>query len=627
MVTRRDTLQSLMAGGLAVSQVRMGQAAVAAGTDRPNILWLVSEDHSPFIGAYGDKIARTPVIDALAKRGVLYRNAYANAPVCAPSRFGILTGCYPESCGPAQHMRAVAKLPELLRTYPEYLRTAGYYCANNDKTDYNCDVDPRRIWNDSSNTAHWRNRPTDTPFMAVFNYMTTHESRLFKPTPTTGAVTPDQVRIPAYLPDTPAMRTDFASYYNLITQMDAQIGERLADLEADGLADDTIVFYYSDHGGALPRTKRYCYDEGLRAALVVYVPPKWRHLCPVAAGSEVATPVSLLDLAPTLLSIVDIPKPAQMQGTAFLGSRLGRPASFAFGMRNRMDERYDFVRTATDGRYRYIRNYMPHRPWGMRGDFEWIAKGYQSWDTERLANRLNPVQARFFGPKPFEEFYDLETDPDQIDNLIAQPAQTARIARFRKALDAHMVAIRDNGFIPEGEASEGYWQSRNDAEYPLRSIMALAKAAARGETRNAARFQALLGHANPVMRYWAATGLVILGKESARAQGALAALASEDPSAAVRVAAAEALCSSGSMERGLAALAESLPKSLPVPQRLMALNALDALGDAARPVLPDIRAVADDQNEYVVRAAGYLVAVLEGTYRPAMTFGRRDTAR
>lgn len=621
MPTRRQAIQAAALGGLLASANGLARAAVG-DRPRPNILWLVSEDNCPFIGAYGDKLAKTPVIDALAKRGVLYENVYCNAPVCAPSRFGILTGCYPESCAPAQHMRAEAKLPASIKTYPEYLRSAGYYCTNNDKTDYNCDVDPARIWDASDKAAHWRNRPANTPFMSVFNYMTTHESRMFKPTPTTGAVTPDQMKIPAYLPDTPAMRNDFASYYNLITKMDGQVGEKLAELEADGLSDDTIIFYYSDNGGVLPRSKRYCYDEGLRVALVVYVPPKWRHLCPVPMGTRVSTAVSLIDLAPTLLSLVDIPKPAYMQGSAFLGSHLGDRSPFVFGMRNRMDERYDFVRTATDGRYRYIRNYMPHRPWGMHGAFEWIAKGYQSWDAERFAGRLDPIQARFFGPKPFEEFYDLHSDPDQIDNLIDNGQQGPRIATFRQALDAHMVSIRDNGFIPEGEVGEGYVDSRDDAKYPLVEIMALADIAARGDRAGLPMLRKSLRHANPTMRYWAATGLVILGKSAVPAQGDLL-TGAKDMSPAVRVAAAEALCRAGFMDEGLIHLTDVLRTGSTVPPRLMALNALDSLGAAAIPALPAVKAAVADEDDYIFRAAGYLEAVLEGRYQPGMTFNRK----
>jgi arylsulfatase A-like enzyme len=221
---------------------------------------LVSEDNNPWIGAYGDSLARTPNIDALAARGLLYRNAFSAAPVCAPSRFAILTGVHAESCAPANHMRARARLDGELRTYPEYLREAGYYCTNNDKTDYNCDVDAAAIWNESGKNAHWKNRPEGAPFLAVFNLGTTHESSLFQPV--AGAVTLTEVRVPAYLPDTPEIRQDFASYYNLIERMDGELGARLRELEDAGLLDDTIVFYYSDNGGALPRTKRYCHDQG-----------------------------------------------------------------------------------------------------------------------------------------------------------------------------------------------------------------------------------------------------------------------------------------------------------------------------------------------------------------------------
>ncbi|WP_347304219.1 sulfatase-like hydrolase/transferase [Croceibacterium sp. TMG7-5b_MA50] len=620
MINRRKALGSL-AGSTLAAMAAGGQAlAQGATTGRalPNILWLTSEDNNPFIGAYGDPVARTPVLDALAQRGVLYRNAYANAPVCAPSRFSILTGVHAESCGPAHHMRAVAEVSSDLRSYPEYLRSAGYYCTNNEKTDYNCDIAPERIWDASGKTAHWRDRPAGQPFMAVFNSMTTHESRLFRPTQ--GAVTPDEVRVPAYLPDTPAVRGDFASYYNLVSAMDAEIGQRLAELEADGLADDTIIFYYSDNGGVLPRSKRYCYDEGLRCALIVHVPPKWQHLSPVPMGTEVTTPVSFIDLAPTLLSIAGIERPQQMRGNAFLGHHVATPAGVAFGMRNRMDERYDFTRTVTDGRYRYIRNYSPNRIWGTHGAFEWMLKSYQSWDEERIAGRLNDVQARFFQTKPFEELYDRVADVDQVTNLIDDQAHAARIAQFRSQLDEHMLAIRDNGFIPEGEIGEGLRPSRDEQLYPLKDIMVLAAAAARGDQASMDLFVANLRHANPIMRYWAATGMAILKAHPEASHADLIRLAEGDPSHAVRVAAAEALSVSGAIDAGLPQLAAD--PALPMPPRLMALNALDALGEAARPALPALEAAAQDENPYLARAASYQVAVLNGTYTPSMVFLR-----
>lgn len=619
-ITRRGALKGIAAGSIAAT----APGIAAERGDRPNILWLVSEDNCPFIGAYGDKAAITPNIDALAQKGVLYRNAYCPAPVCAPTRFGILTGAYAESCSPAQHMRAVAKLPAALRTYPEYLRDVGYYCTNNSKTDYNCDVNPDHIWNVSGKDAHWKGRADNQPFLAVFNSMTTHESTLFRPVQ--GRDQFRNVRIPAYLPDTPAVRDDFASYYALISKMDGEIGARLAELESDGLADNTIIFYYSDNGGVLPRSKRYCYDEGMRVALILYVPPKWRHLCPVAPGTTVDAPVNLIDLPPTLLSLAGISAPPQMQGSAFLGRYAKAPSRFAFGMRNRMDERYDFVRTVTDGRWRYIRNYMPHRIWGMRGDFEWILKSYQSWDEKRIAGELDKHQARFFETKPFEELYDVQSDPDQLVNLIDQPAQRTRLRAMRAALDTHMLRIRDNGFIPEGTPAEGYRASRDEGTYPLKRIMVLAQAAARGDLRKLGLFQRDVNDPNPIVRHWAATGLLILKAKSQPARDALIAMAQADAWPVNRVVAAEALCHIGQMSLGAEILTSVMTAKTDFAPRLMAVNAFDSVEEAARLALPALKQVCDDTNEYIVRAARPLVARLEGTYQPNINYGRGTTA-
>lgn len=600
------------AAGLAAAAAQGALADPVTGA-RPNILWIVSEDNNPYVGAYGDKLAHTPTIDGLARKGLLFRNVYSNAPVCAPSRFGILTGVYPESCAPANQMRAVAHLPGEFRTYPELLRQAGYYCTNNTKTDYNCDVDPAAIWDIEGHEGHWRKRPANTPFMAVFNYETTHEMQLFHVTQ--GRVTPDMVTIPPYLPDTPGIRQDYASYYNLMEKVDGQLAARLAELAADGLADDTIVFHYSDNGGVLPRSKRYCYDEGLRCEMAVYVPPKWRHLMPAAPGSEIHTPVSFIDLAPTVLALAGATQPAQMRGRAFLGRHVV-PNTLAFGMRNRMDERYDFQRTVTDGRWRYIRNYMPHRPWGQHQAFEWLAKGYQDWESAHRAGTLNPVQDRFFHTKPYEELYDLKADPYQIANLVGSAPAAGTLARLRQALDAQIVAIHDNGFIPEGMAGEGYVPSRNAALYPLAQVMALAGGAA-GGTASVEHLGQMLTHPVAVMRYWAATGLLIKGASARSAQTALSHALLNDPSDHVRVVVAETLVRLGQNDPAVARLTALADQTAIWQVQLQALNALTFIGEAAHPALPTIQRAADSEQEYVRNAGRYLTAVLTGTYTPA----------
>lgn len=610
-ISRRGLLGSVAGAAALASSVSVRAAAAAPA--RPNILWIVSEDNNPYIGAYGDPLAHTPTIDGLARKGLLFRNVYSNAPVCAPSRFGILTGVYPESCAPANHMRARAHLPAELRTYPELMRAAGYFCTNSAKTDYNCDVDPARIWDGQGKEAHWRSRGDKTqPFMAVFNYETTHESRLFQPTP--GRVKPDMVSLPPYLPDTPGIRQDFASYYNLMEKMDGQLAERLAELEADGLADDTIVFYYSDNGGVLGRSKRYCYDEGLRCAMVVYVPPKWQHLMPGRPGTEIKSPVSFIDLAPTVLALAGAAQPAQMTGKPFLG-RSAQPQRLAFGMRNRMDERIDFQRTVTDGRWRYIRNYMPHRPWGQHEAFEWLAKGYQDWEQAHLDGRLNAVQNRFFQTKPYEELYDLAADPHQIHDLASDPAHRRTLAGLSKALDAQMVAIHDNGFVPEGMAGEGWAASRDPALYPLAELMVLARTAARGKADGLPALRAASRHRAGAMRYWAATGLLILGAAAAPARSDLRALLA-DPEPQVRIVAAEALAGLGETDRAVPVLVALATPPQPWQVRLYALNALTFIGPAAMPALGIARAAKDDSSEYIKNAGRYLALKLTGAYTP-----------
>ncbi|RIV84129.1 sulfatase [Aurantiacibacter xanthus] len=610
-LNRRQAITAI--GAASVTSACATARSMPMSRERPNILWIVSEDNNPFIGAYGDPLAHTPNIDAMARGGILYRNVYSNAPVCAPSRFCLLTGINPESAAPANHMRAEARLPDFIRTYPEYLRALGYYCTNNSKTDYNCKIEPDAIWDESSRDAHYRNRPEGAPFMAVFNTEITHESRLFGVTE--GKVSPEDVRVPPYLPDSPEVRRDFASYYNLMEKMDLFVGDRLRELEEAGLAEDTIVFYYSDNGGCMPRSKRYCYEEGQRVAMVVHVPEKWRHLAPVPAGSEIAAPVSFIDFVPTLLSLVGEQQPREMPGKAFLGQNIADPKVYAFGMRNRMDERYDFIRTVTDGRYRYIRNYMPHRPWGQVVGFEWMLRSYQDWHARYLAGELTPVQSRFFEPKPYEEFYDLAADPDEIDNLAGNPGSGSGVLNaMRKALDEHMLAINDNGFIPEGSLLEGYVESRQPGAYPLAQVMALAARAAGGTADEVDALAAELSSDNEVIRYWAATGLLIRGEGAAPFAGAMQAALEAESSPQVRVVLAEGLIHVGRAEAGVTELARLLADSSAEMVRLQALNALTYVADPST-AMPAVEALVDDPG-YLGRAASYLARVQDGTFDP-----------
>jgi arylsulfatase A-like enzyme len=623
-LSRRNVLVAgvgaLAASGIPASSPAAAavSAAAAAGAvetgARPNVLWLVSEDNNPFIGAYGDSLAATPHLDRLAADGILYRNAYSTSPVCAPSRFALITGAYAETCGPAHNMRASGKIPSTLRGFPEYLRAAGYYCTNNAKTDYNAPINTGRTWNVSGDTAHWRNRPAGAPFFAVFNTDRTHESKIFGASP--GDVTASQVRVPAYLPNDPAIRRDRAAYYDLMHKMDGIIGDRLAELEDAGLADDTIVFYYSDNGGVLPRSKRFCYEDGLRTALIVRVPPKWRHLAGPGPGSTVSAPVSLIDLPPTVLALAGVSAPAHLQGTAFLGAGNSANRQYAFGGRARMDERYDLVRTVTDGRYRYIRNYAPHRPGGQHVAYAWQEKSYQAWEQAHLDGKLPEVQDRFWREKPAEELYDLRADPDQVNNLVAGGQHADIVRRLRTALYDHMIKIHDNGFIPEGSPAEGYDQSRKAGAYPIADVIALADRAIARDAANLDHFVQRLTHANPVIRYWAAQGLLMLGPRGSAAASTLSSRLSAESSLQVRVVIAEALARLGTSGPAVTALGAIVDGDGGVPIRLQALNALTYIGSPAKAVLPAIRRAAASGEDYLHRAGRYLELVLTGEYRP-----------
>ena len=612
-LTRRA---ALAAGSVILAATVVRRPAIGATPRaRPNILWLVSEDNNPYIGAYGDKLARTPNIDALARKGVLYRNAFSTGPVCATSRFTLLTGVHAESCGPAHHHRAIAHLPAAIKTLPEHLRASGYYCTNNFKTDYNCDVDPRKIWDESSPKAQWYNRPDGAPFMSVYTDFTTHESQLFFDTP--GAVGPEAVRVPAFLPDSAPVRQDIASYYNRIEKMDANIGARLRQLEERGVADDTIIFYFADNGGVLPRSKHLSYDEGYRTPLIVYVPPKWRHLAPAPAGTAVEGPVSYIDLVPTVLSLIGQEKPDYMQGRALMGPLAGTPERYVFGARDRMDERYDFCRTVSDGRYRLIRNYLRDRPASGHMAYAWQMKSYQDWERQHLAGALNTAQDAFFHVRPYEQFFDLQDDRDEIRDRMGEPVHAARIKAMQRALDAHMLAVIDNGFIPEGDAAEGYDASRNPAAYPVARVMALAALAAQSAARNGAALRSALGDDTAVVRYWGAVGLRFLGPAAVSARGDLNRVMAGDPSVHVRIAAAEALLKLGNPAATvpLAELVRDPTQTKSV--RLQALDALTYVGAAADPALPAVRIAAADRDPEVAAAARYIVALRDGTYTPS----------
>lgn len=437
----------------------------ALATDRPNILWITSEDNaSHWLGCYGNEQASTSRLDCLAGEGILFTRAYANGPVCAVARSTILMGAYATTMG-TQHMRSRYPLAPEFQPYVTLLREAGYYCTNNSKTDYNFKGKDAALWDECSNKAHYRNRRLGQPFMAVFNITTTHESQLFPANveknrlagviPRVPRVVPAAIQLPPSQPDLPEMRMDAAIYHDCVSAMDKRVGEMLDELAMAGLAEDTIVFYYSDHGGAMARGKRYLEDSGVKVPMLVRVPNKWSKLSPWMAGSRVDEPIAFVDLAPTVLSLVGIKAPESMQGRAFLGAERGQPRQVEFLFGDRFDENPGMRRAITDGRYKYIRCFYPHLPATPFCDYPLGQPSWRAWKNAAATGHVKGYHlALWQTPLPVESLFDLQSDPWEIHNLAAEPAHASKLEAMRNRLKEEMISTQDTGVIPEKLWSE-----------------------------------------------------------------------------------------------------------------------------------------------------------------------------
>ena len=575
---------------------------------RPNILWLVSEDNNPYLGCYGEPLARTPTLDRLAREGVRYTRAHSPAPVCAPTRSSLITGRYAPGLG-TQHMRSDVPMPEGLRFYPAFLRDAGYFCVNNAKTDYNT-ATLAGTWDEDGATAHWKHRAPGRPFFAAMNLGVTHESGLH--TRETLTTDPATVRVPAYLPDTSGTRADIAQYHDRMAALDTRIAAALAELEAAGLAEDTIVFYFADNGGVLPRSKRFLYHNGTHVPLIIRFPEKWRHLAPAASGTALDELVSLLDLPPTLMSLAGLPVPAQFEGRALTGPARRPTPPYIHAFRDRMDERYDLGRVVIGPRFRYIRNYRPDLPAGQHLDYLWRMASMAQWDELHRRGALAPVQRAFFEPRPPEELYDIEADPDNIRNLAGDPAHRATLLEMRAANRAHLLETRDLGFMPEpmlrrlAAGRPPGFLGRDESVYPLETVLALIDRLQLAGEAAAADLAAALRDERAVLRYWAA--IACLGA-AGLPEGIEALLT--DPESSVRLAAAAAVLQHRDSSVAWDVLAAALSPGRMPEERLTALNHLSTLSGFPETVITALRDIppAVDQvfSHYNRCAAGFLL--------------------
>lgn len=411
--------------------------------NKPNILCIVCEDISPFLGCYGDEVAVTPNLDKFATEGVRYNRMFTTVGVSSPSRAALITGMYPTSIG-ANQMRNYSLdvndkgfpegirpyevvLPEGIKCFTEFLRNSGYYCTNNSKTDHQF-ASPLTAWDENSKYAHWKNKPNEKPFFSIFNLGVTHESQIWERAKKPLVVDPNKIILPPYYPEDPIIRRDMAILYSNINEMDKQVQKLIDEVKAAGMLDNTIIIFYSDNGGPMPRGKRALYESGTLVPFMIRFPDGFRK------GEVENRLCSFVDIPATILSLTGIKPPKYMQGQAFLGKYNAKPREYVYGARDRFDEVIDKMGYVRDAKFRYIRNYMPeianYLPNAYRLQMPMMRRMIDLLNKDSL----NDVQKLWFkAPRTNEEFYDVDNDPHEINNLINNPVYKNDIDRLRKA--------------------------------------------------------------------------------------------------------------------------------------------------------------------------------------------------
>jgi len=555
---------------------------------RPNILWLTSEDNGiSWVGCYGGKNCQTPNIDRLAEEGFRYTHCFDNAAVCAPTRSTWITGMYAISNG-TQPMRSRNNIPhDVIKYYPDLLREAGYHTSNAIKTDYNIGGrSDRDCWDvmDRKVRYGWRERKPGQPFFAVVNTTSSHESRAHGDVENTRN-DPAKMKLASYHPDLPIIRKNYAKYADAVENMDSDIKQALDALREDGLYEDTIIIYCSDHGGVMPRSKQFLYSSGTHCPLIVRIPEKYKRLWPAERpGTTVDRVVSFVDMPKTWLSLAGAKIPDTFQGTVFLGKGMEREPEYHLSFRERADDRCDSVRMIRDKQYAYYKNYMPYAPAGQFLSYLWRAQAAPAWERHHKEGKTDEITGRFFRPRVSEEFYDTVKDFDNVHNLIDDPRHQKKIAEMKQAMRKKQMELYDSGLLPESmrvrRASQNnvtiYEMVRDPKLYPLESYLDAADMALE---RNADNLPAFIeGMSNPDcgIRYWAVVGLHLLEKNAAPAVETLE-KALEDESHEVRIMAAWTMVRLGRNEAGLACLRDLLNNGTMADRKLY--NVLDWMGE------------------------------------------------
>ncbi|MCK9506941.1 MAG: sulfatase-like hydrolase/transferase [Pigmentiphaga sp.] len=538
-----------------VLTIAVSSVGTLLAQEHPNILWLTYEDTSPhFIGSYGNDAAKTPNMDALAANdnGLRFQYAYSNGTVSSPSRSCLITGMDVEVLGTGNH-RMNRSVPSWVKGFPYYLKQAGYYTSNNSKTDYNIKNSGfvKDAWNESSNQAHWRKRPSgNTPFFSVFNIGYSHASYasvksfdaylndIYNVMDSEYKSSESQVVIPPFYYHDEEMTELMTRVQNCVNFTDQTIGERLAELRNDGLDDNTIVFVFSDHGEGMPRAKGSAIGMGYRVPFIVWFPDKWKHLNPFDSKVITDRQIGFEDLAPTILKLAGVTPPDYMKGKAFLGENPQETRTYIHGSRNRLDDSPGIERSVFKGKYVYTRVFTPYLPFVKIQAYTYDCGIQQHTRKHQFYGNLNDIQLEPYLPRQIEYLYDLESDPWEIDNLADDPACASLLKELRDEMIRYIVEVKDIGFIPEYEMQRRATGTTpydvRESDYDIENILETALLVGQGVEVLETQIS-LLNDSDPLIRYWAAAGIYNQGYQAVSFQSEIQAALGRESFEAARI--------------------------------------------------------------------------------------------
>lgn len=573
--------------------------------ERPNILWVTFEDTSSYeFGCYGNKDVHTPNADSLAAQGIQFMNAWSVAPQSSPARSSLITGCYAPTYGMDVHPVSYDTPADIF--FPQRLREAGYYCTNNSKTHYNSTNNNKACWDECTKTASYNSpkRGKDQPFFAVFNTVTSHMGRIRtfhtdgRRDYTKEGIYTELLTLPSYVPDLPEVRSDYAGHLEAVQDVDTWLGFFLKDLKDKGLDDNTIIFFFSDHGGCVPRGKGYLYESGLKVPLIAYFPEKWKHLANGKSGKDNSL-VNFTDLGPTVLSLAGVKPTKNMQGKAIFGeyaSKEERKVQFAFAA----NQLHHFmpVRAVTDGHIKYMRSYIPYRQFALRNYYQWGMPSNKAWDKLVLGNHnTNPDWALTFDAHPAEMLFDLDKDPGELHDLSSSPEYAEVLAKMRNELSNHIRNTHDLGFfLPTSRTGHVLYDVVRKEKYPMEELYKLVEAAGIGDIASLPLFEKAIASSHRDMRFWGAVGYAELAhkKKISQCPQALAdLLKDEDPYVASE--AAYAVTYLGKPQEGIARLINPAKEE----DRKIGYSSLEcisldpAMRDYIRQFLPQLKEAAE----------------------------------